>query len=426
MKKFVVLLVVVALTFISAIAYAADVTVGGTVQIRSRNFDTMSFDEKVVTKDEKDTQERIQMDINAKAGDVKGKIAIWNDFDTWGRFEAVQGIASGTTVTTTAGDSTQTYNNNKIGIREAWVNFNVPGLPINVTAGHQLLKLANGFFVSSMHFGSDAWVIANQTGNNTFAVVNGKIAENTTSLSDDQDLYTILDVFKLSDNATIGVDFSNVKDRSGADQVDLMNVGINFNGKIGPVALKAQFDQNMGDKTTGGTVKQDFTGNEIVVQGKVPIAPVTLNFTFAMGSGQDTSSDVTLFQNFLDVDPHVAFMYEYKIPTAAGRKNTGFANTTAIGVGATMAASSSVTVGADLWLLSASEKVNVTQTGRAAGAVSDDVGTEIDLAVNWKVAENLTWNWNVGYFMPGDAYLDATGAGDDAATGITGILAFKF
>ena len=65
-----------------------------------------------------------------------------------------------------------------MGVREAWVNFNLPGVPVNVNAGHQLLSLGNGWFFRSMKYGSDAWVLANVTGNNTAAVVNVKFAEN--------------------------------------------------------------------------------------------------------------------------------------------------------------------------------------------------------------------------------------------------------
>ena len=34
--------------------------------------------------------------------------------------------------------------------------------------------------------------------------------------------------------------------------------------------------------------------------------------------------------------------------------------------------------------------------------------------------DNLSWNWELGYFMPGD------GMGADNATGIQGILSYKF
>jgi hypothetical protein len=76
MKKFYVILVVLAMVCISSMALAADVTVGGTVQLRSREFNNLSFDDKNGALDQVDTQERVMVDVNAKSGDVKAKISI--------------------------------------------------------------------------------------------------------------------------------------------------------------------------------------------------------------------------------------------------------------------------------------------------------------------------------------------------------------
>jgi hypothetical protein len=408
MKKFVVLLVVVALTLVTSAVFAAEVTVGGEVAVRSRNFDNMDMSDATpdtAALGHRDTQQRLKIDVNAKAGDVKGKIQLWNDFETWGGFEAQNGSA--------------------LGIREAWVNFNLPGLPVNVTAGHQLLTLGNGWFFRSMHFGSDAWVVATKMGDNTLAFVNVKFAENDAQQSDDADAYSILGAFKLNDDMKIGFDVTNLVDRTdkaGAtpSKVNLYNVGVNFNGKVGPVALKAELDMQAGDLedlSAGGT-DSSFKGNQLVVQGSVAVAPVTLNFTVARGSGDDNAADndIESFQNALDIDPHYTFLYEYKMAGPSGTKNFGFSNTTALGIGATFAATKSLTIGADFWHLMATEDVpNVVGAG-----TTDEIGQEIDVKVNWKVADNLNWNWVVGMFMPGD------GMGKDDATGIQGILSFAF
>ena len=202
MKKFVVLLVVVAMTCFSAVAFAADVTVGGSYEVRSRSFDNLNLlkdtagNTAVASGAQRDTQNRIRIDVNAKAGDVKGKLQLESDFQT----ELTQ-VATGARASIH-----YSTNNSGLGFREAWVNFNLPGLPINVTAGHQLVSLGNGWFVRSMHFGSDAWVLANVTGNNTVAFANAKVAEINVANADDIDLYTVLDVVKLSDALTLGGD----------------------------------------------------------------------------------------------------------------------------------------------------------------------------------------------------------------------------
>ena len=421
MKKFLAVLAVVAFVCLSSMAFAADVTVGGSLEMRSRDFSVLSLDKNDHSKDATDTQERIRLDVNAKAGDdVKGKIELENDYGNgasdWGTgndAKTVTGLGGG-----------YSANGGTMGFREAWLSVNLPGLPVNVTAGHQLLQLGNGWFFRSKHFGSDAWVVANQTGNNTVAAVDVKISEGLINTNDDIDAYVLLDVYKLSDTATVGVDLTMANDprntlglggAGNTESTNAQNLGLNFNGKTGPVNLKAEIDIQNG-KAKGNDAK--FKGNQIVVQGSMPMDPVTLNFTVARGSGDKIGgSDYDGYKTFLDIDPHYTFLYEYKIATAAGAKNTGFANTTALNVGATFAATKSLNIGANLWYLMATEKIANVKSG---SGTTNNVGTELDVNVDWKLYENVSWNWNLGYFNPGD------GMGKDAATGIQGILAFKF
>jgi hypothetical protein len=432
MKKFVVLLAVVAMTFVTGVSFAAEVTVGGEVSVRSRDFWNLDMNENATDSDktqQRDTQNRIKLDINAKAGDVKGKLQIWNDFETWNGLEKQDGIVSGKTATTVTGDPTpaQAYNNNTIGIREAWISFPLPGIPVNVTAGHQLLSLGHGWFFRSMHYGSDAWVVSTKAGDNTFGLVDVKVSEGNVQSADDIDAYVLFGALKLNPDMALGFDVTKVQDRKGtsglvptATRIDLYNIGVNFNGKLGPVALKAQVDYQMGDAGRPGN-DLDFSGNQIVVQGSVPAGPATVNFTVARGSGNDgnTADENEGFVTFSDIDPHYTFLYEYKMPTAAGAKNTVFSNTTAIGVGASFKATPSVTVAADFWHLMATEDIAAAPASGATGT-TDEVGQEIDVKVNWKVADNLAWNWVAGIFMPGD------GMGKDDATGVQGILSFSF
>ncbi len=442
MKKFVVLLVVVAISCFSAAAFAADIAVSGSIDIRSRDFNDLNR-----TKDAdapnagntRDTQERVRLTIDAKAGDVKGRISIENDWDTWGRLENYQ--ANAQTESTTA--PTPTF----LKLREAWINFNLPGIPVNVNAGHQLLQLGNGWFLRNMKYGDDAWVVANVTGANTVAFVDIKAYEGEAFAADDIDGYALLDVFKLSDTMTAGIDLTDVKDRqatlifgpgnTAASSMELQNIGLNFNGAFGPVNLKAELDWQMGKvKTPGGDVK--FKGNQLVVQGNMAMDPVTINFTAARGSGEKAGeTDRKDMITILDADQHYTLLYEYKIANpstinpggsgapvgpglTAGEAHTGFSNTTALSVGAGFNATKSLNVGVDLWYLQATEKVD-----SGAGA-SNKLGTELDAHINWAMYDNLSWNWQLGYFKPGDAYKTAAGTGTDAATGIQGVLSYKF
>jgi hypothetical protein len=359
-----------------------------------------------------DTQERIIVDVNAKAEGVKGKISIWNDFDTWGRLEKLQGtpIGSGPTATTVPSGTT-------IGIREAWINFNIPGIPVNVNVGHQFMALGNEWFLRNKHFGSDAWVLANVTGNNTAAFANIKVVEGSPR-STDVDAYAILDVYKIDDNNMVGINLADV--RFGTSDNALQNIELHYGGKLAIVNLKAQVDMQMGTAkatATGAAADAKYKGNQVVVQGNVPLEPVTINFLVGRGSGAKAgSADNDAYITFLDIDPHYTFLYEYKIAGPCG-KNTGFCNTTAASVGASFAASKSLTLGIDAYFLQATEKV---ADKKNPGGTTSDLGTEVDLKVKWKLYDNLAWNWDFGYLTPG------AGLGKDAAMGAQGILTFNF
>jgi hypothetical protein len=441
MKKFyVVLLVVIAMVFVSSIALAMDVTVGGSVQIRSRDFNTMNFD-KDAKVNQVDTQERVIIDVMAKSDNVKGKISLWNDFEDWGRLESNQGNGFGSTTSTTVagnggtgGDQTAGH----FGFKEAWLSFNLPDIPINVTAGHQYLQLGNGWFLQNKHFGSDAWVVANVTGPNTLAFVNIKVGEgNASNASDDADAYALLDVFKINEDVSVGIDIADVRVRP---TTELQNFSLNFNGKFGIVKLMAQADMQAG-KVTGGLTEPKFKGNEIVIQGNLGMDPVTINFLLARGSGNKfdrlATEDNKAYINFLDINPRYTFLYEYKLAGAGGGAHQGFNNTTAVSVGAMFAASKSLSLGLDVYYLQATEKMmspyERAVNGLVNGSTSSDLGFEVDAKVNWKLYDNLSWNWDLGYFKPGAAFKTApnpatgnAGGKTDAAIGAQGILALKF
>jgi hypothetical protein len=448
MKKFVVLLVVVAMSCFSAVAFAADISVSGDISIRSRDYNDLNLTKDApadVAGNVRDTQERIRLTVDAKAGDVKGRISIENDWDNWGRLERKQADNS-TATDETAGTATS-LGHSILDLREAWINFNLPGIPVNVNVGHQLLQLGNGWFLRNMKYGDDAWVVANVTGANTAAFVDAKLSEGETFLADDIDFYALLDVFKLSDTMAVGIDLSNVKDRdaaivggnaNGFKTMNLQNIGLNFNGAFGPMNVKAEVDFQMG-KAEGlaGFSDVKFKGNQVVLQGNMAMDPLTINVTLARGSGiKAGDTDFKQIVTVLDADQHYTLLYEYQIPTpafnvatapasnpAGGNLHTGFANTTAANIGVSFAATKSLNVGVDAWYLLATEDV-VNGNGES----TDKLGTEIDAHLNWAMYDNLSWNWQLGYFIPGDAYkgILGPGTGEDNATGIEGVLSYKF
>jgi hypothetical protein len=423
MKKVLAAFAALAIAGMSTMAFA-DVKLGGSVDIRSRNLDnTADFNDKANDKSVI-TQTRFRLDVGVTAGDVKGKINIEQDWQNMGSagLEAYQGqkLISTTTDTTTG------TKGSILGVREAWLLTPIPGTPLYLKGGHMPLQLGNGWFFRNMKNGSDAWVTYTDIGALHLGLVNVKVLESSANASDDTDAYVLVATNKFGD-ATAGVNLAFLKDRQGkagfGGEVDAQNLGLHFGGKVGPVALQAEIDLQAGKiKGAGGDSK--LKGNQIVVQGNVPVDPVTVNFTVARGTGPKANSqDVDQIVTFLDADPHYTFLWEYivKNPACLGADGKpaagqGFCNTTAISAGATFKATKNLTIGADAWMLQATEDV-ASKTGTGT---TSDLGTEIDVKVNWKMADNVSWNWTLGTIMAGD------GLGKDDATGIQGVISMKF
>ncbi len=423
MKKFLVVLVIVVMACMSSLAFAADVSVNGSIEYRLRNLVNTDLDD--ATNDNNNvTSERVRLNIDAKAGAaLSGRIGIENDWDAWGRFEQAQGTGG------------------RINLREAWIGFKVPETPVGVKAGHMLLQLGNAWFFRSMKYGSDAWVVYTDIDALHLGVVNIKVAENTTTMADDTDAYAFVATYKLSDTMSAGLNFTNVNDRAGKTftalyalpagsivNANLQNLEAHFAGTVGPVKLQAEVDLQMGDATDNTQTKSKFKGNQLVLQANIPMDALTINATLARGSGvsaTDNSGDFKEYIALLDGDVHYTLIYEYLVPTAAGQSfqtlHTGFGNTTALSVGAGFNVTKNLMIGADAWWLAATEKV----VNGANDEVSD-LGMEIDAKVNWKLYENLSWNTTLGWFIPGDAY--KVSATEDAVNShaIQSVLSFKF
>jgi hypothetical protein len=312
--------------------------------------------------------------------------------------------------------------------------------------GHQFLQLGNGWWFRSLKYGSDAWLLG-LPGKNTIAFVDVKVGEGLSTQSDDIDAYVLLDNFKIDDTKTVGLYLARVNDRRGlflgGTEANLDNVGLWFNGKLGPVNLQAEVDVQMGKVkgagATGGDVK--FKGTQLVLQGNLAAGPVKVNATIAQGSGQDlasTADEVKAYLPVLDSDPHYTVVYEYFAKTACAigadgtgtnilyAKNTGFCNTTALNIGGSMDVAKWLNVSLDFWMLQAVEKVSIGNTLITNTNLSDDIGNEIDLVFRFKLYDQLTWNWQIARLMPGKAYDKAGGVAADDMDAIQGILSYKF
>jgi len=467
MKKFIAVVAVLALTLVASVAMA-EVTVSGSVDIRSlmqNNQDTLSNGTGAVTVNgvtpnpnadrTRNTQDRFRINIDAKNDNVKGRVTFENDWEAWGTQtnSTSSSLLGGLPVGVEARPG-QSSASNKFGIREGWIDFVIPGIaPAHVKVGHQFLQLGNGWWFRSQKYGSDAWLVG-LPGKNTIAFVDVKGFEGAAGSHDDADAYVLLDNFKIDDTKTVGVYIANLQDKQGKafsaafgnaytaqtgttgtivgaprpayKEGSHIDLGLWFNGKLGPANVQAELDIQMGDLTpsAAGEAKSKFKGTQLVLQANMPIDAASVNATIGIGSGDDpnsTSNDVKSYIALLDADPHYTFVYEYFVKTACfGLKNTGFCNTTAFNLGGGYNISKNISVNLDFWMLKATEKVSLN-----GAALSDKLGNEIDLVVKFKLYDQLTWNWQFGRLLAGDAYKNNQGKVDDVDA-IQGILSYKF
>ena len=87
MKKLLVVAVVLAIACMGSMAFAADVTVNGYVDVRSRDFQNLDLNRSMNNADTASrttTETAYRIDVNVKADNAKAKISLWNDHDVWG------------------------------------------------------------------------------------------------------------------------------------------------------------------------------------------------------------------------------------------------------------------------------------------------------------------------------------------------------
>jgi len=449
MKKFLVVIAVVAMTCMSSVAFAADIAVSGSIEYLLRSFANLDLNDKSANRDVRNTtQERVRLNIDAKAGDsLSGRIGIENDWDGFGGGDGTVGsnrfehpMANGRGGSANAGF---------LALREAYIGFKVPGTPVGIKGGHMLLQLGNAWFFRSMKYGSDAWVGYTDIDALHLGIVDIKVAENALAIADDTDAYAFVATYKLSDKMSAGVNLTVINDRKGLTfnalygmapytimGAKMQNIEAHFSGVVGPAKLNAEIDVQGGDATLATGSKLKFKGNQIVIQATVPMDALAINATVARGSGAKTTgpaagrdTDFKEYVALMDADVHYTLIYEYLVKTGAKQSfktiGTGFGNTTAISLGAGFNVSKNLMVSADVWMLQATEKIT-PYTGAPASADSTALGNEIDVKINWKMYENLTFNNTIGYFMPGDAYKISATQDASTATAIQSVLSFKF
>jgi hypothetical protein len=470
MKKFLVLAVVLVAVCISTAAYALDVTVNGEVAVRSRfyqNVEQNVADSHGNSDNVAYTQARYDVAVNIKGDGVRGVLEVWNDWSEFGGGGSgtANMVGGGRGVNDGGANRGMTGTVSQVLIRQAFIEFTVPGTPVSVLGGRWLSRMGEGWFLRSEYGGQDGWLVTVPFGKvASIAFQDVKLYENFEQKQDDTDLYSIIATVKPTDTFTINANVSFMKDKYGAilngntlqtanlaniqngvafttneaaqATGELWNIGLSWNGKLGIVVLKGEIDVQSGRlQQTGSIGTKEFDGFQGIMQVSVPVGIVTINAGAAYGSGnRPGSSNISQIVTLLDIGQHYSYIYEYRTVNGSRNKNTGLQNTMFLSGGVMVQATKSLAVGFDTyWLQMAEYATNPTNGGinkpygllGEKGNNSKDIGVETDVKVNWQITPNLSWNWQLCWLATGPAWRTAGGYESDMYA-VQGVLSLKF
>lgn len=294
--------------------------------------------------------------------------------------------------------------------RQAWIQYTGSGLlgvPSGMKVGHMLLTLGEKQFFNHERFGDDAillWIDPTKELHLEAATV--KLIEgNLNQDGDDIDAYAVVGTYKVNKDNTVGVNYAYLN-RSD-DELSLQNLGLHANGKVEGLSYAGEFDFQFGENRN-----VDYRGYGILARLGYMVGPVNLRASFALGSGDsDGTSDGknNEFQAIVGTDYHAVArfvhytqVYERTVSTAAdyqtvtgNERTTGIANTTYYNLGVDVEPTKDLSLSLDGYVIRATT---------VPSGVSKSVGQEVDLTGSYKLAKNLTYFVQSGFFNPSDYY----------------------
>lgn len=289
---------------------------------------------------------------------------------------------------------------------ESWITYkgsDLFGFNAGLKVGHMPLALGEQQFFQHTTNGDDAIVFFMDPTKELHVGLltiklggDGKAAAFSTNSAgnnhDDLDAYVGLMTYKLDDKNVIGLNYTYLNESDV--NLSLQNLGFHAKGDMSGLGYKAEVDFQFGENGDS-----DYKGYAVMAGLNYKVDPVNVRAGFAMGSGDNDSTDGEIkdFQTFLSDDVHYALAYDYRVATTAGKTLTGLSNTTYFNLGVDFSPTKDLKAKLDGYVLRAT---------KAPGGVSKSAGWEVDAGISYNVAKNLLYTLDLGYFKAGDWYED--------------------
>ena len=327
-----------------------------------------------------------------------------------------------------------------ITLLQAWIQYSGQGLfgfNSGLKVGHMPLKLSYGQFFDNTQYGDDALVLfmdpvkGLHIGLLTFKGAEFSTSDNTNDL----DAYVGLLTYRWDEKNTVGINYAylNLSDI----ELQMSNLGLHADGAFGAFGYKAAADIQFGDARNddfGGFALSAYLNYDFNTMN----VPLNLRGSVVYGSGEGDFNDDNLdeFLPFTGNTQNYSFIYEYQHRTTAFNKTglnpaapsdghaAGVANTTYLNLGLDWFATKDITLSTDVYGFWASD--TDAWEDFTGDDVSSSAGWEIDAKFKYKVARNLVYQIDLGYFDPGGFYEDAYGIDDKGVTALRHSLTLSF
>jgi hypothetical protein len=334
---------------------------------------------------------------------------------------------------------------NEFRVLQAWIQHSGSGLfgiPAYVKVGHQPITIGAGIFFRQDLYNSDAVVVGiTPVKGLDLTAVTVKLFEGLQGSADDQTLYSGILSYRFNKDIVAGLDVSLLQTQvngvypstfgnpmAASTKADLWNIGANIKAMVSGFTLYATGDLQAGhanivNLAAGGSGSYPFRGYAMTAGAKYTFAPVTLGLDLGYGSG-DRKTDQKL-GTFMTAQADQAkfsyWVYDYFTVNSAGNRDGGLQNLFQASINAKADVMKDLMLGANISLLRAAKKVwgggmIQSEFGSAASVQtsSSNIGTEVDLYLNYQIDKGLRFYVDAGYLFAGNFWKGVAGMGNAA------------
>jgi hypothetical protein len=409
MKKFFVVAVAVCLAvMMAAPAMATDVSFSGTYRVQGFWTDNLDLDD--TSADDAYMDHRLRLTTKFKVNDILSLTTRWDILETyWGTFPEVAGAPQ------------------DVDVDRVWMTINVPDWASKFDIGRMSGGAWGTSFVDVVgHEDRIKWTYKG-VDNFTFLAIYRKATENdggtygagaTQTLAsgqksdEDTDVYYGAFIYS-QESWKAGFLYGFINNATVSATKSTTNVYIPFfTANFGPMNLQGELRYNDGDNDVDGGADTDVEQLAFNLEGTYDLGPGKLMLGYAFMTGEDADPMTTTNYRGFGAD------WAYPLYILTGNDGNAVGNLGGVGnlagahggggsslfyAGFSFAAMENVMLGANVGFAEAEDVSSL------AAGTDDDQGSELDLMLDWKIYDNLSYHFVWAFYNAGEYWRDVGG-----------------